>query len=296
MASLVERLTKKELIRPPSFVQSNTMYEVMMGSIAYGVSDDSSDVDLYGFCIPSKEMIFPHLAGHIAGFGNQIQRFEQFQQHHVEDKSSGKQYDITIYSIVRYFQLCMENNPNMVDSLFVPQRCVLHSSTVGNMVRENRRLFLHKGCFHKLKGYAYSQLHKMRSKNPEGKRLDLVEQFGYDTKYAYHLVRLLLECEQILTEHDLDLTRHREQLKAIRRGEVKEQDIYDFFTLKEKELEKLYNSSVLQYGPDEPKIKKLLLDCLEQHYGSLADCVIMPDKAEQAIKSVIDALRKYGYE
>ena len=42
---------------------------------------------------------------------------------------------------------------------------------------------------------------------------------GYSTKFAYHIVRLLNEVEQILTEHDLDLERNREQLKSIRRGD-----------------------------------------------------------------------------
>ena len=62
----------------------------------------------------------------------------------------------------------MDNNPNMIDSLFVSQRCVLHCSPIGDLVRQNRKLFLHKGIFFKLKGYSYSQLHKMRIKKPEG--------------------------------------------------------------------------------------------------------------------------------
>ena len=110
--------------------------------MSYGVSDDTSDMDILGFCVPDKEIIFPHLRGEILGFGKQIKRFEQYQQHHVVFDAHS--YDLTIYSIVRYFQLCMENNPNMIDSIFVPQRCVLHCTRVGQMVRENRRLFLSK--------------------------------------------------------------------------------------------------------------------------------------------------------
>jgi len=123
-----------------------------------------SDVDVYGFCIPFKDMIFPHLKGIIPGFGRQIQRFEQYQKHHIDDVAFRKQYDVTIYSIIKYFQLCMENNPNMIDSLFTPQRCILYSSPIGNLVRENRKLFLHKGGFYKTKGYAYAQLSKLKSK------------------------------------------------------------------------------------------------------------------------------------
>src|SRR5690606_14530541 len=111
-----------------------------------------------------KELVFPHISGEIPGFGKQIQRFEQWQQHHIKDQSAlsgkGQEYDFSVYSIVKYFQLCMDNNPNMIDSLFVPQTAILHISQIGNMVRENRKMFLHKGSWHKFKGYAYSMIHK----------------------------------------------------------------------------------------------------------------------------------------
>ena len=146
---LLQRLEKDKLIHPPRWLADNTSYMVIMGSQAYGVSTDSSDQDIYGFAIPPKEMVFPHLAGEIPGFGRQIQRFEVWQEHHVVDHSKQVEHDFAVYSIVKYFQLCMENNPNMIDSLFVPQTCVIHSTQVGLMVRENRRMFLHKGAWHK---------------------------------------------------------------------------------------------------------------------------------------------------
>lgn len=215
------------LIRPPAFVVSNTMYETIMGSVCYGVSDDLSDFDTLGFCIPPRDMIFPHLAGEIDGFG--------------------------------------------------------------------RRLFLHKGAWHKFKGYAYSQLHLMDSKNPEpgSKRQAIRERYGYDVKFAYHVVRLIGEVEQILAEGDIDLRRNREQLKAIRRGEVPQEDIRRMYTEKERDLEKLYHSSKLPHGPDEPAIKKLLLECLEEHYGDLSSCITNPDDALVALREVAAVIRKH---
>ena len=89
-------------------------------------------------------------------------------------KYNDQEYDITIYSIVKYFQLAMENNPNIIDSLFTPANCVTHSTQIGNMVRENKELFLHKGSFHKFKGYAFSTLNKLRNRNLKGIN-DLIE-------------------------------------------------------------------------------------------------------------------------
>lgn len=288
--STIGRLKELGLINPPSFVPANTQYETIMGSVAYGVSSDTSDMDVYGFCIPPKDIIFPHLAGEIAGFGTQAKRFEQFQEHHINDKSAlggnGRVYDVTVYSIVKYFQLCMENNPNMIDSLFTPANCVLHITRIGNLVRDQRKIFLHKGAWHKFKGYAYSQLHRMSHEVATGKRVELIEKFGYDVKFAYHVVRLLNEVEQIMIEGDIDLQRNREQLKSIRRGEWKESEIKDYFTAKEKELETIYTQSKLPPSPDERAIKRLLLDCLEEHYGNLGDCIVNPDEAVQALREI----------
>lgn len=301
MASTVQSLTKAGLIGPPTWLPSNVHLEVVMGSQAYGVADEESDFDIYGFCIPPKGLVFPHLAGNIPGFGRQIPHFEQYQQHHIHDPNAlggrGRSYDFSIFSIAKFFHLAMENNPNMVDALFVPQNCVLHQTQVAQMVRESRRLFLHKGSWFKFKGYAYSQFHKMRGERlrtrPEGKRKEGVEKFGFDLKFAYHVVRLIDECEQILEFGDLELGRNREQLKAIRAGEWTEDQVRQYFTSKEVQLEALYHRSTLRHTPDEGAIKALLLSCLEEHYGSLEGAVVQQDVAVIALRELDGVLARY---
>jgi len=288
---LLQRLKSASLIHPPEWLISTTHYLTIMGSQAYGVSNDTSDCDIYGFAIPPKEDIFPHLRGEIMGFGRQNHRFDQWQEQHIEDKEARKEYDFSVYSIVKYFQLCMENNPNMIDSLFTPERCVLHSTQIAQLVRESRRSFLHRGCWHKFKGYAYSQMHKMNSKDPEGKRRETIEKFGFDVKFAYHVVRLLNEVEQILVEGDLDLQRNREQLKSIRRGDWTQEQIVQYFADKEKMLEEAYSKSELPWGPDEEKIKSLLVRCLEMHYGNLDKAIVIPDRFENALRQISEICR-----
>lgn len=292
MASVVKKLKDRNLHNPPQWLPDNIVYEAQMGSVAYGVSSDDSDIDVYGFCVPKKEDVFPHLKGEIPGFGRQHQRFEQYQQHHIFDPSNQKSYDITIFSIVKYFNLLMENNPNIVDSVFVPQRCVLSISKIGQMVRDNRSLFLHKGSWHKFKGYAYSQIHKCEGKNPEpgSKRALLRDLYGMDVKFAYHVVRLIGEAEQILTLGDIDLERDKEMLKAIRRGEWTLDQLKEFFTRREKELDTVYAESKLQHYPDEDKIKTLLLNCLEEHYGNLSNAIIQESKYVQTLRDIKNLL------
>lgn len=293
MSSHFDKLHEAGKLNAPRFLKNNIIYEVITGSHAYGTNvSESSDLDIYGVVIPLKEMVFPHLAGEIPGFGVQIKRFEQYIQHHLEHGVHS--YDMTYTSIVKYFQLCMENNPNMVDTLFVPQECVTHMNRIGSLIRENRRRFLHKGSYHKFLGYAHSQLHKMASNKREGKRAEIHDKFGFDVKFAMHLVRLSYEAEQILSEEDLDLRRHSEHLKAIRRGDVPEQDIRLWFASKEKYLEELYRTSTLRHTPDQEFLKTLLLNCLEHHYGSLEKAIDTSDKYQSAVIEISAILERIG--
>lgn len=205
----------RRLINPPGFVRDGSQYLAVTGSQAYGTNWPDSDFDVVGFCMPPKEMVFPHLAGEIEGFGRQKKRFEEWgtgENGAVWDADAqggkGREYEFKVYSLVRFFQLCMNNNPNMLDVLFVPTECVLFSTKVGDMVRDQRRMFLHKGCWHKFKGYAFSQMKKMESKNsdPDSKRQANREKYGFDTKFAAHTLRLMYECEMILETGDLDLS------------------------------------------------------------------------------------------
>jgi predicted nucleotidyltransferase len=281
---LLQDLTKKELINPPSWLASNTQYLTLMGSRAYGCATDKSDFDIYGVCIPPKDMIFPNLNGIIFvpqsnGMwkpisGQVMESFPQWEtKKAVIDPSTKKEYDIHVFNIVRYFDLLIDNNPNIIDSLFTAIDCVMHLTTVGSLIRENRSLFLHKGCWNRFKQYAISQLHKMKTKEPIGKRKEMRDAHGFDVKFAYNIVRLLEECQDILLYQDIDLRRNNEQLKAIRRGEVNEDDIIKWANDKVIQLEGMFANTKL---PDKPPIEEiiaLLHHCLEEHYGSLKGLV-----------------------
>jgi predicted nucleotidyltransferase len=270
MPCITQMLQDKNLIKPPKWLTNNIQYEVISGSRSYGTNREDSDYDIVGFVMPPKDVVFPHsVPGYIHDFGPRPKEQKPYKSGQIEDKNAGKSYDATIYSIVRYFQLAMENNANMVDTLFVSDELITKSTTISEMVREKRKLFLHKGCWHKFKGYAYDQARKAGSKTREGNRLDLVEKFGYDVKAASNCVRLVNEVEMILEEGDLDLRRNNEHVKAIRSGVISEEEFRNWFAAKELALEQVYTNSKIPHSPDEKQIRKLLINCLEHHYGSL---------------------------
>lgn len=107
--------------------------------------------------------------------------------------------------------------------------------------------------------------------NTKGKRLDLVKRFSMDTKFAYHIVRLLLQAEQIMMEHDLNLERNSEVLKAIRNGEWTLERLKTWFAEKELSLEKLYTASTLRHSPDWDALRNILLCCLEEKHGKVSN-------------------------
>lgn len=295
--NIVQKLAKSKVIDCPPWLPDNVHYVTLMGSHAYAVNNKDSDKDIYGFCIPPKEEVFP--SNSIIGFGklrNGGNRFTSWQASHLQYE--GEEVDITIYNIVDYFHLLSECNPNMLDSLFTAQRCVMTQSAVAQLVRENRRLFLSKKAWHTFKGYAYSMRNKANNKVKDAKRYSELKSkednlsqgealelnslsnrkrlvavaetdAKQDWKFLYHLVRLLDECEQILETGDIDLMRDNARLKAIRRGEISIEQINKIFEEKETRLEKLYNDSKLVYAPRMDEIKDLLFKCLEMHYGSI---------------------------
>ena len=295
MASTTQKLMERGLIPgAPLFLKSNVHYETIMGSHAYGVADTSvkqklPDYDVYGFAIPPKEMLFKHLTGWIPGFGDEPPGFDTWQQTGVCDPSSGgqgKEWDLSIFGIVRYFELCRENNPNVIDSLFTNEECVLHCTQIGRMVRDHRKLFLSKLCWKKFRGYANAQLRKLNDKVPIGGRKEIVEKFGYDVKFAYHIVRLFDEAEQIMLEHDLDLQRAKEVMKAIRRGEWTLEQLKAWVVEKDRVLEAAYTRCQLPEKPLLEPLRKLLLECLETHYGSIDDCVAQTGWAESTLREI----------
>lgn len=289
--SIIQKLDRQGLLNGAPACVLTPEYEVIMGSLAYGVSGETSDMDVYSVCTPSKEEVFPHLTGMVPGFAPQPKPFTSWQRHHIKS-SDLREYDVTSYSIVEFFRLAAENNPNIIDSLFVPQRCVSYMSDVGKVMRDNRKLFLHKGAYQKFKGYAYSQMKKIRERNPVGKRAELVEKFGFDVKFAYHVVRLAQEAEQILSRGDLDIEENREELKAIRRGEWSLEQLDEWFAKRTGMLDELFLKSDLRQEPDWLALNRILLVCLEIKYGSLTNAAMADDgqvalrKLEQIAKIV----------
>jgi len=272
------------------FIPENIQYECRMGSVAYGANKQGqSDTDLYGITIPPKHFIFPHTKGYIVDFDDRP-KFDQFQKHHVH-RDDDHEYDFAVYNIVRFFKLAIDNNPNIIDALFVPQTCITHYTSIGEIIRENRHEFLSSEYKHRSMGYAFSQIKKLE--NPgQGDRSDLVEKYGWDVKFGYHCVRLVTQCEQVLAEGDLDLRKTSSMLQSIRNGEWTKEELQDWFDKKEDHIDELYRETDLPDKPDKDKIKAILVECLEEFYGEVEEFVTT-SQYEQAVEDIKQIVRKF---
>jgi predicted nucleotidyltransferase len=293
---ILHDLVDNKLIHPPRWLPDNMAYLAIVGSESYGANlPGTSDQDLQGFCIPPKSDVFPHLRGEIPGFGTPQKQFEYWEHHHVLDVNK-REFDVSVYSIVKFFHLAMQNNPNILDILCVPDNCVKHITGVGQLVRDNRRMFFHAGCFDKFRGYASAQMAKIKSgaNRSNVKRAALIEAHGYDTKFLMHVCRLALECEQILLTGDLDLKRDSQFLLSVRRGDMTLEDGERWWVSKARDLETAYaNCRAVPREPDEDAIKRLLVQALEMHYGDLTAAVRLETPVEKLIAEMDKLVSKY---
>lgn len=251
----------------PDWLFPNIQYLTVVGSEAYGMASKNSDLDLAGFCIEPKRYIFPNFYGDIVGFDN-VQQFNSYQQHHIQDPEKSRSYDLSIYGLVKIFHLMYDGNPNAVEILFTERQNVIHASPIAEKIRSRRDLFLSKRFCFKSRMYGYSQLQKLE-RQAEGKRQDIIDEYGWDTKYQSHVYRLILMAESVLINHKLDLQENAELLKYVREGNISPDESRKWFTEKEQRLAEIEKDSTLRQLPDREAIKSLLIECIETHYGNI---------------------------
>lgn len=193
-----------------------------MGSHAYGVAENDSDQDIYCVYIPSIENVISDPKEYIHGFGKKFDPLQSWQQHHIE--YNGCSYDVSFYSIQKYFDLCMSCNPNMLDSLFTYDEDVLFISEKFKKVKDQRSLFLSREVYSKFRGFAYSEFNKW-------------EKDKIDMKRAYHMIRMLIELETCLSGN-LDLKSNPQLLIDIRKNKFSSDEIIDIYDKLNDRIEK----------------------------------------------------------
>jgi predicted nucleotidyltransferase len=117
------------------------LYEYVRGSQAYGLALPTSDEDTGGVFAMGFEDVM----------GVSTNKVEQ-----VADERN----DVVWYEIGKFLELLAKANPTMLESLFVPERCIKYVHPSFKVILENRGMFVTKETFKSFIGYATSQIQK----------------------------------------------------------------------------------------------------------------------------------------
>jgi uncharacterized protein len=297
--------------------------KVITGSKLYGTATPQSDTDIRGVFIPTSEFYF--------GFLNKVEQVES----HVPDE--------TFWEITKFFRLCLDNNPNIMELLFIPKDFIINKTEEWDKIIAHRDLFLSTKARHTFSGYAVSQLHRIKQHrewllNPPKKqpergdfnlpevnvitrdqinaydelldrehkivlpqdvlitlqrekayinamkywdnynrwkqernkdRAELEAKFGYDTKHASHLFRLIGEGIELLTTSNITFPRpDKDELLAIRQGK------YTYNELMSKlgddvdtNFKTIEDTFVLPHKPKHEEVDKLCQELVKNRLG-----------------------------
>jgi len=152
----------------------NKIIEITVGSHLYGTNTPTSDLDYSGVFLPVKELVF--------GF----QQVEEVDLSITDKNEAGRNtqraVDRKLYEFRKFVKLALENNPNIIEQLFVNEPNIVYINDAGRALLEERYKFPHKGLLKKFKGYAFSQKHKMVIRTDKFHELD--NAFNYLKEYA----------------------------------------------------------------------------------------------------------------
>lgn len=184
------------------------------GSRGFGLNGPDSDHDLKGVCIEDFDC-------HLVLEG----KFEQFieKQEPQSNLVSYPGHDLVIYSLEKFIRLAINGNPDVTPLLF-SKNCKT-KTLQGQELQDLTTFMIHKGWAKRFLGYMESQRQKLVGERGQKRvnRPGLVEKYGWDTKYGYHLIRLgyqgveLMETGKITMPFTGD---QRDHLLAIRNGLV----------------------------------------------------------------------------
>lgn len=229
------------------------IYITKHGSHAYGTSVPESDNDYKGIVIPPLPYFF--------GFS------EHFEQ------AVSKDPDLVFYDIRKFFKLAANANPTLLEMLFtVPEdRLLVHP--LAQKLIDHRDLFVTQLVAKTFVGYAASQLKALRKsvinppKRENPKRAKLVEDFGFDTKDAMHIVRLLRMGIEILEGKGVLVRRpDAEDLLNIRAGSMSAEEIFEYAVEAEAKIQDLLKKTKLPQKPDMVKIDALCIALVQASF------------------------------
>ena len=209
----------------------HVIYRCVVGSRAYGLEHDASDTDRRGVYLPPARM-------HWSLYGVPEQ---------LEDADTQETY----WEIQKFLTLALKANPNVLECLYTP--LVEHATELAHEMLAMREAFLSKLVYQTYNGYVMSQFKKLQA--------DLRNHGEVKWKHVMHLIRLLLAGITVLREGfvPVHVGEHREQLLAIKRGEMPWDQVEAWRLELHREFDEAAQVTKLPDRPDYQQANELLL-------------------------------------
>jgi len=251
-------------MKEQEMAQRNLIFKAMVGSKLYGTDTPKSDRDYVGVFIPDKE--------YVMGLKNCDQVEIRSNPSDSGRRNDKDDTDCTLYSLPKFIKLAAENNPNIVELFFIDDKHIIECNNYGKRLIESFPFFISKKAKHRFLGYAHSQKQKILNKDPIGNRREYIEKFGYDVKFASHLIRLLVEGNEILQTGKLEFPiPHNRYIRDIKEGKFKLEQVLTKADQLEALAEELYVRSDLRHKPDYDSISNLQIELLEDFWKEQMD-------------------------
>jgi uncharacterized protein len=232
-----------------TYLENNTILRATVGSEMFGLNIESSDRDEMGVCVEDM---------------HELVGFSEFEQY-VTEANKGAELDSTVYSLKKYLRLCLKGNPTVLTLLFVPPERCITLAFAGSELQSLSPCFWSKAAGRAFLGYLTAQ--RMRLLGERGgkdvNRPELVEKYGFDTKYAMHMLRLGFQGIEFLETGSMSLPlreHERTFLMDVRLGRVPLQQCLTKCGELERNLKDLLNSKLIPEQGNQVKVEDWMLE------------------------------------
>ena len=252
--------------------EPNTILRGLVGSSVHGlVLSGTDDRDEMGVCLEPRRFV--------VGFG----KFEQWvyrsaaeREGHAGARSQAGDLDLTVYSLRKWARLALQGNPTVLLLLFLPDNAIVLRTHVGEQLQKLAPAFASRHAGKRFLGYLEAQRQRLVGERGQRdvNRTELVEKFGYDTKYAMHMLRLGYQGVEFLESGRLTLPVRepiRSHLMDVRQGRSNLPEILAECTQLEVRLGELLGSSPLPPEPDIKTVESFVMDAYAAAWASQRD-------------------------
>ncbi len=242
---------------------NSTILRGVVGSTVHGTNvEGTDDRDEMGVCIEPPEYVI----------GNRT-----FEQHIKRDRAEGVRsepgdLDLTIYSLRKWVRLALKGNPSVLLLLYTPQLVV--NTNLGQELRDLAPEFASKRSADSFLGFIRQQKERLMGERGQLRvnRPELVERYGFDTKYAGHILRLAYQGVEYLSTGKITLPMpglQRQNVLDVRNGKWSLERTLTKAGELIQEIEDLKETSPLPGQPNEIVIEKWMVGAYFRGWAGL---------------------------